>query len=161
VTIPRDWKQAKQDPKWHEGMVEELRALEKNKTWELVKLPAGKKVISCKWVFTIKQNPEGKVERYKARLVARGYSQTYGIDYDETFAPMAKMGTVRILISCAANFGWPLHQLDVKNAFLHGDLQEEVYMEIPPGFSKDGIAEKVCRLKKIFVWPQAVSTSVV
>jgi len=148
VTIPRDWKQAKQDPKWHEAMVEELRALEKNKTWELVKLPAGKKAISCKWVFTIKQNPEGKVERYKARLVARGYSQTYGIDYDETFAPVAKMGTVRILISCAANFGWPLHQLDVKNAFLHGDLQEEVYMEIPPGFSKDGIAEKVCRLKK-------------
>jgi len=148
VTIPRDWKQAKQDPKWHEAMVEELRALEKNKTWELVKLPAGKKAISCKWVFTIKQNPEGKVERYKARLVARGYSQTYGIDYDETFAPVAKMGTVRTLISCAANFGWPLHQLDVKNTFLHGDLQEEVYMEIPPGFSKDVIAEKVCRLKK-------------
>lgn len=161
VTIPRDWKQAKQDPKWHEATVEELRALEKNKTWELVKLPAGKKAISCKWVFTIKQNPEGKVERYKARLVARGYSQTYSIDYDETFSPVAKMGTVRTLISCAANFGWPLHQLDVKNAFLHGDLQEEVYMEIPPGFSKDGIAEKVCRLKKIFVWPQAVSTSVV
>jgi len=129
-------------------MLEEFRALEKNKTWDLVKLPVGKKAVSCKWVFTVKQNPEGKVERYKARLVARGYSQTYGIDYDETFAPVAKMSTVRILISCAANFGWPLHQLDGKNAFLHGDLQEEVYMELPPGFSKPEINGKVCRLKK-------------
>jgi len=117
VAIPRDWKQALQDPKWREAMLEELRALEKNKTWEIVEQHIGKKAISCKWVFTVKQNPEGKVERYKARLVARGYSQTYGIDYDETFAPVAKMSTVRTLISCAANFGWSLHQLDVKNAF--------------------------------------------
>ena len=99
-------------------------------------------------MFTVKQTPEGKVERYKARLVARGYSQTYGIDYDETFAPMAKMSTVRILISCAANFGWPLYQLDVKNAFLHGDLQEEVYMEVPPCYSNPEMVGKVCRLKK-------------
>jgi len=148
VVIPEDWKEAKQDPKWREAMSEELRALEKNKTWEFVKLPEGKKAVSCKWVFTVKQNPEGKVERYKARLVAKGYSQTYGIDYDETFAPVAKMSTVRTLISCAANFDWPLHQLDVKNAFLHGDLQEEVYMEIPPGFSKPEAVGKVCRLKK-------------
>jgi hypothetical protein len=146
--IPRDWKESKQDPKWHEAMMEELRALEKNRTWDLVKLPAGKKVVSCKWVFTVKQTPEGKVERYKARLVARGYSQTYGIDYDETFAPVAKMSTVRILISCVANFGWPLYQLDVKNAFLHGDLQEEVYMEVPPGYSNPEMVGKVCRLKK-------------
>ncbi|WVZ85689.1 hypothetical protein U9M48_032584 [Paspalum notatum var. saurae] len=150
VVIPRDWKQAKQDPKWNEAMLEELRALEKNKTWELVKLPAGKKVVSCKWVFSAKQNPAGKVERYKARLVARGYSQTYGIDYDETFAPVAKMSTVRMLISCAANFGWPLHQLDVKNAFLHGDLQEEVYMEIPSGFSKPDVAGKCNRDHTVF-----------
>ena len=128
--------------------MEELRALENNRTWDLVKLHAGKKAVSCKWVFTVKQNPEGKVERYKARLVARGYSQTYGIDYDETFAPVAKMSTVRTLISCAANFGWPLHQLDVKNAFLHGDLKEEVYMEIPPGYSNFEIAGKICKLKK-------------
>jgi hypothetical protein len=71
----------------------------------------------------VKQNQEGKIERYKARLVARGYSQTYGIDYDETFAPVAKMNMVRILVSCATNFGWPMHQLDVKNAFLHGDYK--------------------------------------
>jgi hypothetical protein len=145
VKITKDWKEAKQDPKWREAMLKELRALEKNKTWDLVKLPVGKKAVSCKWVLTVKQNPEGKVERYKARLVVRGYSQTYGIDYDETFALVAKMGTVRTLISCAANFGWPLHQLDVKNAFLHGDLQEEVYMNLPPGFSN---FEKVCKLRK-------------
>jgi hypothetical protein len=96
----------------------------------------------------VKQTPEGKVERYKARLVARGYSQTYGIDYDETFAPVAKMSTVKTLISCAANFGWSLHQLDVKNAFLHGDLQGEVYMEIPHGYSKPEMVGKVCRLRK-------------
>lgn len=96
----------------------------------------------------MKQNPKGEVDRYKARLVAKGYSQTYGIDYDETFAPSAKMGTVRTLISCAVNFGWPLHQMDVKNAFLHGDLHEEVYMEIPPGFANSQTVGKVCRLKK-------------
>lgn len=148
MVIPKDWKEAREDPKWCEAMREELEALRKNKTWELANLPEGKKAVSCKWIFTVKQNPEGKVERYKARLGARGYSQTYGIDYDETFAPVASMNTVRILISCAANFGWPLHQLDVKNAFLHGDLQEEVYMEIPPGLSTPGTVGKVCRLRR-------------
>jgi hypothetical protein len=148
VSIPTDWKVAKEDKKWRAAMLEELQALRKNKTWELVTLPTGKRAVSCKWVYTVKQNAQGKIERYKARLVARGYTQTYGIDYDETFAPVAKMNTVRILISCATNFGWPLHQLDVKNAFLHGDLHEEVYMEIPPGFSSAETTGKVCRLKK-------------
>lgn len=131
MVIPSDWRNAKKDPKWCAAMREELEALRKQRTWELAELPAGKKTVGCKWVYSVKQNPEGKIERYKARLVARGYSQTYGIDYDETFAPVAKMNTVRILVSCAANFEWPLHQLDVKNAFLHGELKEEVYMEGP------------------------------
>jgi hypothetical protein len=148
VSIPKDWRCAKQNPRWKEAMEEELHALMRNKTWELAMLPEGKKAVGCKWIFTVKQTPEGKIDRYKARLVAKGYSQTYGIDYDETFAPVAKMGTVRTLISCAANFGWPLHQLDVKNAFLHGDLQEEVYMEIPPGFANEQTVGKVCKLKK-------------
>jgi Reverse transcriptase (RNA-dependent DNA polymerase) len=111
-------------------------------------LPPGKKAVGCKWVFMVKQNPEGRVERYKALLVAKGYSQTYGIDYDEIFAPVAKMSTVRTLISLAANGGWKLHQFDVKNVFLHGDLLEEVYMEVPQGFGTKQTVGKVCRLKK-------------
>jgi Reverse transcriptase (RNA-dependent DNA polymerase) len=94
VSIPKCWQVAKDDPKWKAAMLEELEALDKNKTWELVSLPPCKKAVGCKWVFTVKQNPEGRVERYKARLVAKGYSQTYGIDYDETFAPVTKMSTV-------------------------------------------------------------------
>jgi hypothetical protein len=129
-------------------MLEEMDALEKNNTWELVNLPPGKEPVGCKWVYTVKHNPDGKVERYKARLVAKGYTQTYGIDYEETFAPVAKMNTIQTLISCASNFDWDLHQLDVKNAFLHGDLQEEIYMHIPPGFSTAQTRGKVLRLHR-------------
>ena len=146
--LPRDWREAKLNPKWREAMLEEMAALDKNNTWVITPLPANKKVVGCKWVFTIKQTPEGKVERYKARLVAKGYSQTYGVDYDETFALVAKMSTIRTLISVAANNKWKLFQLDVKNAFLHGNLNEEVYMEIPPGFNGHETEGKVCKLKK-------------
>ncbi|KAJ7969877.1 Retrovirus-related Pol polyprotein from transposon TNT 1-94 [Quillaja saponaria] len=111
-------------------------------------LPYGKRAVGCKWVFTIKKKANGTIERYKARLVARGFTQTYGVDYQETFAHVAKMNSIRVLISCAVNLGWDLQQLDVKNAFLHGDLAEEVYMEIPPGFSCQKTEGKVCKLKK-------------
>src|SRR4051812_3388828 len=147
VSIPKNWQVAKQDPRWLSAMQEELQDLKKNNTWELVPLPAGKRAVGCKWVYTVKQTPKEKVDRYKVGLVAKGYSQMCGIGYDETFAPVAKMSTVRMLVSCEANFDWPLHQLDVKNAFLHGDLQEEVYMEMPPGFGSKQTAGKVCRLK--------------
>jgi hypothetical protein len=100
TSIPKDWKEAFQDPKWKSVMLEEMEALEKNKTRELVKLPLGKELVGCKWVYTVKQNASGKVERYKARLVAKGYTKTYGINYEETFAPVAKMNSVRVLISC-------------------------------------------------------------
>jgi len=114
----------------------------------LVDLPPGKEPVGCKWVFTIKHTPDGKVDRYKARLVAKGYTQTYGIDYDETFAPVAKMNSVRTLISCAANLDWDIYQMDVKNAFLHGDLHDEVYMHVPPGFETNQTKGKVLRLHK-------------
>ncbi|CAA6664100.1 unnamed protein product [Spirodela intermedia] len=112
----------------------EMEALQKNHTWDLVPLPAGKKAVGCKWVYTPKFDADGSLERYKARLVAKGYTQSYGIDYLETFAPVAKLNTVRILIALAAKLIWEIHQFDVKNAFLYGELEEEVYMTIPLGY---------------------------
>lgn len=104
-------------------MAEELDALQRSRTWDLVPLPEGKSVIGCRWVYKVKTRSDGTLERYKARLVAKGYAQEYGVDYEETFAPVAKMTSVRTLLAVAAVYRWPLFQLDVKNAFLHGDLQ--------------------------------------
>ncbi|KAJ4721161.1 Retrovirus-related Pol polyprotein from transposon TNT 1-94 [Melia azedarach] len=149
LEVPKSIQEAMKDPKWRAAVLEEMIALKKNNTWELIKLPTGKKTVGCKWVFTIKFKADGTVERYKARLVAKGYTQTYGIDYQETFAPVAKMSTVRVLLSLAVHRDWFLYQLDVKNAFLHGNLEEEVYMDIPPGFETTMGADKACKLKKI------------
>jgi hypothetical protein len=109
-------------------MQQEVQALHANETWSLVPPPTHKHPIGCKWVFKIKYNPDGTIDHYKARLVAKGFSQVEGIDYRETFAPVAKLTTVRVLLSLAAMQNWHLHQLDVNNTFLDGDLDEEVYM---------------------------------
>ncbi|MCO5594866.1 hypothetical protein L7F22_048901 [Adiantum nelumboides] len=116
---------------WKNAMDEEMAELDVNQTWELVPLPGDKKAIGCKWVYKVKHKADGTIEIYKARLVAKGYAQTYGIDYEETFAPVAKMATIRTLIVVATAKGWFMHQMDVKNAFLQGELQEEVYVEQP------------------------------
>ncbi|RVW68568.1 Retrovirus-related Pol polyprotein from transposon RE1 [Vitis vinifera] len=135
--IPKNIKEALEIPKWKEAVMEKIRALEKNGTWEVMTLPRGKKPVGCKWVFKVKYKVDGTVERYKARLVAKGFSQTYDIDYIETFALMAKLNTIRVLLSLAANLDWPLHQFDIKNAFLNGELEEEVFMMLPPRFCKE------------------------
>ena len=134
IPIPKTVKEALSHSGWHDAMIEELRALDDNQTWELVDLPLGKKTVGCRWVFAIKVNPDGSVARLKARLVAKGHAQTYGVDYSDTFSPVAKLTSVCLLISLAASKHWALHQLDIKNAFLYGDLHEEVYIEQPPGF---------------------------
>ena len=146
--IPKDATEAQKDKRWVEAMETEMDALEKNKTWEKCWLPKGKRPVGCKWVFTIKYKSDGTVDRYKARLVAKGYTQTYGVDYSETFSPVAKIDTIRVLFSLAANLDWPLHQFDVKNAFLHGDLEEEVYIDAPPGFMSGYRRGEVCRLRR-------------
>jgi len=107
-----------------------------------------KNTVGCKWVFSVKYKADGFVERYKARLVAKGYTQVYGVDYRETFSPVAKLNTIKVLLSIAANLNWPLLQFDVKNAFLHGDLEEEVYMDSPPGYSVTMGKNKVCKLQR-------------
>jgi len=119
---PTCFKQVVGNPKWDNAMDEKMAALDANATWELVALPKDKKTIGCKWVYKVKHNADGSVSRYKARLVTKGYAQTYGINYEETYSLVAKMTTVKSIITMATVKGWSLHQMDVKNAFLHGDL---------------------------------------
>ncbi|KAA0040884.1 Beta-galactosidase [Cucumis melo var. makuwa] len=146
TTIPKNIYIALECPEWKNVLMEEMKALEKNNTWEICALPKGHKLVGCKWVFTLKYKEDGTLDRHKARLVAKRFTQTYGVDYSETFSPVAKLNTVRLL-SVAVNKDWSLYQLDVKNAFLNGDLVEEVYMSHPPGFEAQ-CGQQVCKLQK-------------
>ncbi|KAK9092487.1 hypothetical protein Syun_027398 [Stephania yunnanensis] len=143
---PSSYREASSDPLWQQAMTEELNALEKTHTWDLVELPSDKTPIGCKWIYKIKTRSDGSIERYKARLVVKCYTQEYGIDYEETFAPVARLTSVRSLLAVAAVRHWPLFQMDVKNAFLNGDLAEEVYMSPPPGYSHP--PKQVCLLRR-------------
>lgn len=130
-------------------MDKEIHALEKTGTWILTAFPNGKRPIGCKWVYKVKLNLDGSFERYKARLVAKEYTQREGLDFLETFSLVAKSVSVRVLLALASAKGWPFHQLDINNAFLHGDLDEEVYMTLPPGFHSKGefLASKLAASK--------------
>jgi hypothetical protein len=142
---PKSYREALSHLGWPKAMEEEMHALDLNHTWDLIPKPVG--TSNCfRWVFTVKQNLDGTIDPLKARLVAKGFTQTYGLDYIEPFSHVTKLNSIWIIISLATIFYWPLHQLDVKNVFLHGDLNEIVYMAQPPRFESKG--EYVCHLKK-------------
>ncbi|KAL0463357.1 UNVERIFIED_CONTAM: Retrovirus-related Pol polyprotein from transposon RE2 [Sesamum latifolium] len=131
---PNNFIEAQQNEDWRQAVQLEVDALERNGTWELVETPADKKTIECRWIYKLKLKPDGTVERYKARLIAKGYNQVEGKDYTDCFAPVAKAVTVRLFLAVAVSKGWPIHHLDVNNAFLHGSLKEETYMDPPEGY---------------------------
>ncbi|KAK2354629.1 putative mitochondrial protein [Trifolium repens] len=147
LTEPSTYEEAMCNEHWRNAINTELTALLKNHTWDLVKLPNHKKAVGCKWVFKLKLHADGTIERHKARLVAKGFTQTAGIDYTDTFSPVVKMTTVRMFMAIAASQHWPLFQLDVNTAFLHGDLNEEVYMKPPPGLALPH-PDLVCKLQR-------------
>lgn len=144
---PKNFKEAMRDKRWTKAVYKEVDALEVAHTWSVVDLPPGRVALGTMWVFKIKYNADGTVERFKARLVVLGNRQKAGCDYDETFAPVAKMTTVRSLLKIVATQDWEVHQMDVHNAFLHGDLEEEVYIKLPQGVNNSD-PNKVCRLHK-------------
>jgi hypothetical protein len=133
---------------WKEAMAEEHQSIMKNEVWEIVPRPKEKSVVTSKWVYKIKHAVDGSVDKYKARFMARGFSQKEGEDYDETFAPVARYTSIKAIISLVASMGWNLHQMDVKTAFLNGAIEEEVYIEQPQGFKVHSRDTHVCRLKK-------------
>ncbi|XP_071685423.1 uncharacterized protein [Lolium perenne] len=145
---PSNLAEALDDTRWSQAMQEEYNALMENKTWHLVPPSSTRNLIDCKWVYRVKKNADGTVDRYKARLVAKGFKQRYGIDYEDTFSPVVKAATIRLVLTVAVSRGWSLRQLDVKNAFLHGVLEEEVYMKQPPGFENSQTPHFICKLDK-------------
>jgi hypothetical protein len=148
VDEPNNYQEAAGSDDWRGAMDSEIQSINKNKTWNLVKLPAGHKPIGIKWVFKLKRNAEGKIVKHKARLVAKGYVQKHGIDYEEVFAPVARLDTVRMLLAMAANWGWEVHHLDVITAFLNGDLEEDVYVSQPDGYVVKGKEQMVYKLSE-------------
>ncbi|CAL9010760.1 unnamed protein product, partial [Prunus brigantina] len=142
------YKEAAKDEAWNKAMTEEISMIEKNSTWELIDRPSSKPIVGVKWIYKTKLNLDGSIQKHKARLVAKGYTQKPGIDFNETFAPVARLDTIRNLIALAAQKGWNLWQLDVKSALLNGVLEEEVYVDQPDGFVIKGAKDKVYGLRK-------------
>jgi hypothetical protein len=151
IVEPRSMSEAKDSPqseKWFEAANEEYRALMENNTWTLSTLPAGRKAIGSKWIFKVKCKPDGSVDRYKARLVAQGFSQSPGVDYEETYSPVVHRSSLRTLLSYGIERGMFIHQMDVVTAFLNGTFTEEIYMKQPDGFISPGNEDLVCKLNR-------------
>ena len=134
--------------KWMDAMDNEMNLLHMNHVWDLVKLPKDRKAVGSKWAFKLKVGSDGQVERHKARLVAQGFAQKQGLDYDETFPPVVRFESLRTVIALTVQNGMKMHQMDVTTAFLNGELQEEVYMKQPEGFVAEGQEDLVCKLKR-------------
>ena len=146
--VPSTYLQASKHAHWRAAMQDEYNALISTGTWSIVPSHPSQNVVGCKWVFRVKKKADGTIDRFKARLVAKGFHQQEGIDFQETFSPVAKPVTIRILLTLAVQYNWFLNQLDISNAFLHGDLKEDVYMQQPPGFVDPNSPNSVCKLKK-------------
>ena len=134
--------------KWMDAMLDELKSMSDNGVWDLVELPTGVKPIGCKWIFKTKRDPKGNIERYKARLIAKGFTQKEDIDYKETFSPVSSKDTFRIIMALVAQYDLELHQMNVKTAFLNGNIEETIYMVQPEGFEMKGSEHLACKLKK-------------
>lgn len=145
---PANYGEAEKEREWRQAMENEINSIEKNGTWTLTELPEGHKVIGLKWIFKIKRDADGKVVKHKARLVAKGYAQQHGVDFDEIFAPVTRLETVRLLLALSAQNSWEVHHLDVKTAFLNGEINEEVYVAQPDGYVKKGKERFVYKLLK-------------
>ena len=148
IVEPQGFEEAIKDEDWRKAMEKEIDVIEKNETWQLVENPKDKETIGVKWIYRMKYHSDGRVQRLKARLVAKGYSQQPGVDFHETFAPVARLDTIRTIIAVVAQKGWLLYQLDIKSAFLNGKLEEEIYVEQTQGFVVDMEENKVYKLKK-------------
>lgn len=148
VDEPATYREAANDEAWKSAMKAEIESIEKNKTWILTELREGIKAIQLKWVYKLKKDTDGNIVKYKARLVAKGYVQKKGIDFEEVFAPVTRLGTMRLILALSAKHGWEVHQMDVKSAFLNEELLEEVYVVLPEGFVKDKKERMVYKLLK-------------
>ncbi|KAK1408451.1 hypothetical protein QVD17_40235 [Tagetes erecta] len=148
ITEPSNITQALKQPQWRKAMQDEFDALQRNNTWTLVPSTSAPNLVGCKWVFRTKFKPDGSFDRFKARLVAKGFHQRPGLDYVETFSPVVKPATIRLILSLATSHNWCLRQLDINNAFLQGNLTESVYMSQPPGFADPSLPTHVCKLNK-------------
>ena len=144
VTEPSSFQEAMQQPTWVDAMVEEYDSIVKNNAWEIVPRPVDKSVVGSRWIYKVKQATDGSVEKYKARFVAQGFSQIKRIDYDETFAPVARYSSIISIFALLAQMGWRIHEMDVKTVFLNGIIEEDVYIEQPEGFKIFNSMSHVC-----------------
>src|SRR5436190_5070006 len=148
---PSSFKEAmnsSESPFWKEAINSEIESIMANNTWILTDLPPGCKPVGCKWVFKKKLGPDGTVDKYKVRLVSKGFTQQKGIDFFDTYSPVARISSIRVLLALASIYNMFIHQMDVKIAFLNGDLDEEIYMDQPESFIAKGQENKMCKLAK-------------